>query len=80
MPELGPLGSVRGALSNEWPYRDLGYAAGRFGSSKLLHLACDLSDTGMIWRGENEQEDCSLFHRVLLPVIEEPPVRVGVTF
>src|SRR5947207_14752916 len=23
MPELGPLGSVRGALSNERPYRDL---------------------------------------------------------
>jgi hypothetical protein len=23
VPELGPLGSVRGALSNEWPYRDL---------------------------------------------------------
>src|SRR6478752_5204683 len=24
MPELGPYGSVRGALSNERPYRDLG--------------------------------------------------------
>jgi len=23
VPELGPLGSVRGALSNERPYRDL---------------------------------------------------------
>jgi hypothetical protein len=23
MPELGPYGSVRGALSNERPYRDL---------------------------------------------------------
>src|ERR1700747_152513 len=26
VPELGPLGSVRGALSNEWPYRDLSCA------------------------------------------------------
>ena len=25
MPELGPYGSVRGALSNERPYRDLRY-------------------------------------------------------
>ena len=24
MPELGPYGSVRGALSNERPYRDFG--------------------------------------------------------
>jgi hypothetical protein len=24
MPELGPYGSVRGALSNERPYRDSG--------------------------------------------------------
>jgi hypothetical protein len=24
MPELGPYGSVRGALSNERPYRDAG--------------------------------------------------------
>ena len=26
MPELGPYGSVRGALSNERPYRDFGRA------------------------------------------------------
>src|SRR5262249_24646174 len=28
-----------GRSANEWPYRDLGYAAGRFDSSKLRHLA-----------------------------------------
>jgi hypothetical protein len=27
MPELGPYGSVRGALSNERPYRDSGAPA-----------------------------------------------------
>jgi hypothetical protein len=31
VPELGPLGSVRGALSNERPYRELARSAGRVG-------------------------------------------------
>ena len=41
MPELGTLGSVRGALSNERPYRDrkncqrfsTGFSSGHFGGS-----------------------------------------------
>ena len=32
MPELGPLGSVRGALSNACPYRDL---SGLMASSRM---------------------------------------------
>ncbi len=47
MPELGPLGSVRGALSNERPYRDQGIVPAarqaalldifwRFGERKFL--------------------------------------------
>ena len=31
MPELGPLGSVRGALSDERPYRELINRAGTCG-------------------------------------------------
>jgi hypothetical protein len=30
MPELGPYGSVRGALSNERPYRDLRYVVTKY--------------------------------------------------
>jgi hypothetical protein len=30
MPELGPYGSVRGALSNERPYRDLRNAVAKY--------------------------------------------------
>ena len=30
MPELGPLGSVRGAPSNGWPYRELRCAERKF--------------------------------------------------
>jgi hypothetical protein len=30
MPELGPYGSVRGALSNERPYRDLRNVAANY--------------------------------------------------
>jgi len=45
MPELGPYGSVRGALSNERPYRDLRNVATNYpferaqdlrGSSRIL--------------------------------------------
>src|SRR6266511_1940485 len=45
MPELGPYGSVRGALSNERPYRDLRNAVAKYpvershrfpGSSRIL--------------------------------------------
>ena len=35
MPELGPLGSVRGALSNEWPYRDLLCAGSKLSGFKV---------------------------------------------
>src|SRR6266705_1853422 len=35
-PELGPYGSVRGALSNERPYRDLPDASGAWPGA-LLH-------------------------------------------
>src|ERR1700757_4773940 len=51
VPELGLLGSVRGALSNEWPLYvaptsrgqigiELGYAAGRF-ASLMPSAACE---------------------------------------
>lgn len=44
---------------------ELGYAAGRFGSSKLRHSAHDLSDPGMTWRGEWNSQ------RVLSPPVRE---------
>jgi hypothetical protein len=34
MPELGPYGSVRGALSNERPYRDLRNAVAKYLSER----------------------------------------------
>jgi hypothetical protein len=37
MPELGPYGSVRGALSNERPYRDSGARKQTETAGFLLH-------------------------------------------
>ena len=54
MPELGPSGSVRGALSNERPYRDtvwpviLGYAE----TSRLLVAWCELRQSFRHFRTE----------------------------
>src|SRR3954447_6717182 len=38
VPELGPLGSVRGALSNERPYRDLPKLRTEGGESRKRYL------------------------------------------
>src|SRR6266446_6115502 len=60
MPELGPYGSVRGALSNERPYRDLGNVVSNYpfershrfagiqpnsGFGDCSRLRCGLGDT-----------------------------------
>jgi len=60
MPELGPYGSVRGALSNERPYRDLRNVAANYpfersqgspgikpksGHRDYSRLSCDVGDT-----------------------------------
>ena len=43
MPELGTYGSVRGALSNERPYRDPARALGGRSPAGLSHLnICEL--------------------------------------
>jgi hypothetical protein len=39
MPELGPYGSVRGALSNERPYRDLGNVGANYPFEKSRRFA-----------------------------------------
>src|SRR5437667_5805688 len=39
VPELGPLGSVRGALSNERPYRDLGNVVANYPFEKSRRFA-----------------------------------------
>jgi hypothetical protein len=39
MPELGPYGSVRGALSNERPYRDLRNVAANYPFERSYRLA-----------------------------------------
>ena len=55
MPELGSLGSVRGALSNERPYRDLRYAEGKF-ISLTSRPNSDLRDTAQttaVFREDN---------------------------
>jgi hypothetical protein len=41
VPELGTLGSVRGALSNERPYRD-----------PLHQESCPIGPTAIVWREE----------------------------
>src|SRR3982074_304666 len=38
MPQLGPYGSVRGALSNERPYRESQYGPGRVGATRWLPM------------------------------------------
>jgi catechol 2,3-dioxygenase-like lactoylglutathione lyase family enzyme len=43
VPELGPLGSVRGALSNGRPYRDPG--------TSYLNLIAQLADRQWSWWG-----------------------------
>src|SRR5258708_38147332 len=60
VPEWGPLGSVRGALSNERPYRDLGNVVSNYpfersrrfagiqpnsGFGDCSRLSCGLGDT-----------------------------------
>ena len=60
MPELGPYGSVRGALSNERPYRDLRNVGAncpfershgfpgikpKSGHRDYSRLSCDVGDT-----------------------------------
>ena len=60
MPEWGPLGSVRGALSNERPYRDLRNVVANYlfesshrfpgiqpnsGHRDYSSLSCDLGET-----------------------------------
>jgi hypothetical protein len=39
MPELGPYGSVRGALSNERPYRDLRNVAANYPFERSYRFA-----------------------------------------
>ena len=46
VPELGPLGSVRGALSNGRPYRDL----------HPMHLICAIIDTLERSRGSSPHQ------------------------
>ena len=38
MPELGPYGSVRGALSNERPYRDLRNVVAKYAFERSLRF------------------------------------------
>ena len=42
VPELGPLGSVRGALSNGRPYRDLSMATAKLAETGVLGLPTPL--------------------------------------
>ena len=46
MPELGPYGSVRGALSNERPYRDLRNVVANYPFEKSLRFAGIQSNSG----------------------------------
>src|SRR5258708_17844943 len=63
VPEWGPLGSVRGALSNERPYRDLRYVVANYpfershsfpgiqpnsGHRDYSRFSCDVWDT-QLW-------------------------------
>ena len=41
MPEWGPLGSVRGALSNERPYRDLRNVVAKYPFGKVAQISGD---------------------------------------
>ena len=58
MPELGPLGSVRGALSNECPYRDPLRARTALAAIRRTELGHALArfDPGVIARRVSEQE------------------------
>src|SRR6516225_11768013 len=64
MPELGPYGSVRGALSNERPYRDLRNVVANYpfesscgfpgsepnsGHGDHSRLSCSAADTQLGW-------------------------------
>ena len=63
MPELGTLGSERGALSNERPYRDRTVGAGRLFS--CLHSGDDVfSDLFVLRDGAGGKEG---LHRTARP-------------
>ena len=47
MPEWGPLGSVRGALSNERPYRDLRNVAANYPFERVAQIRGDPAE---FWR------------------------------
>src|SRR5437660_10222273 len=46
VPELGPLGSVRGALSNERPYRDLRNVVANYPFEKSRRFAGNQPNSG----------------------------------
>ncbi len=59
MPEWGPLGSVRGALSNERPYRDgellkLGFEVAQSSVAKYMVKRCGPPSQG--WRLFRERQ------------------------
>jgi hypothetical protein len=67
VPELGPLGSVRGALSNECPYRDLRNVAANYpfvfrgikpnsGHRDYSRLSCGVGETQLGRTGGDSQQ------------------------
>ena len=56
MPELGPYGSVRGALSNERPYRDLRNVVANYPFEKSRRFAGIQPNSG---HGDHSRLSCS---------------------
>ena len=56
MPELGPYGSVRGALSNERPYRDLRNVVANYPFEKSRRFAGIQPNSG---HGDHSRVSCS---------------------
>ena len=84
MPELGTLGSVRGALSNERPYRNPPYG-GTIPAAELSLLVCEGWSYPAMARTDPSMKErgCSdITERLQLPLVESQvqiATRRGVT-
>ena len=75
MPELGPYGSVRGALSNERPYRDLRNVVANYPFENSRRFAGNQSNSG---QGDHSRLSCNAGDTQLGPAASIPRPRAHV--
>jgi len=75
MPELGPYGSVRGALSNERPYRDLRNVVANYPFENSRRFAGNQSNSG---QGDHSRLSCNAGDTQLGPAASIPRSRAHV--